>query len=89
MTCKSLCDNYLTIFRVGVFLTLKMAILFSINALRAALSHAHYTLPRNWKPFTCMASDAIVKSSPLVFLIIWVAYIFEIPQLLIMAIGVV
>ena len=48
-----------------------------------------YTLPRNWKPFTCMASDAIVKSSPLVFLIIWVAYIFEIPQLLIMAIGVV
>lgn len=23
VTCKSLCDNYLTIFRVGVFLTLK------------------------------------------------------------------
>lgn len=24
VTCKSLCDNYLTIFKVGVFLTLKM-----------------------------------------------------------------
>ena len=35
----------------------------------------------------CIA--AIVKSSPLIFLTIWVAYIFEMPQLLIMSIGVV
>lgn len=32
---------------------------------------------------------AIVKSSPLTFLTIWVAYILEMPQLLIMSIGVV
>ena len=30
-----------------------------------------------------MTSAAIVKSSPLTFLTIWVAYIFEMPQLLI------
>lgn len=38
VTCKSLCDNYLTIFRVGVFLTLKMLRTLIVSRLSVARS---------------------------------------------------
>lgn len=36
VTCKSLCDNYLTIFRVGVSLTLKMLKILIVSRLSVA-----------------------------------------------------